>query len=186
MGGSYRETVRVNSQSGKGGVAFILENYFDVQLPRELLLELSPLIQKESEVDGGELKPARIWDAFVRELVEVPGPYELIDYEVRSVGGEREYCLARIKVAASEIQIEGEGAGPIDAFVTALASTLNEPINVVEYQEYALNEGSQAKAISILKIADSKGNKCFGVGISPNTTTAAFKSIIAAMNRLWR
>jgi 2-isopropylmalate synthase len=73
VGGSYRETVRVNSQSGKGGVAFILENYFDVHLPRELLLELSPLVQKESEADGGELKPARIWEAFIRELVEVYG-----------------------------------------------------------------------------------------------------------------
>ena len=186
VGGSYRETVRVNSQSGKGGVAFILENYFDVHLPRELLLELSPLVQKESEADGGELKPARIWDAFIRELVEVTGPYQLLDYEVRSVGGEREHCVARLQVAENDVKIEGEGTGPIDAFVNALASTLNESINVVDYQEYALNEGSQAKAISIIKIADSKANKCFGVGISPNTTTAAFKSIIAALNRLWR
>ena len=114
------------------------------------------------------------------------GPYHLIDYEVRSVSGEREHCQARVQVGDNELKIEGEGTGPIDAFVNALTLTLNESINVVDYQEYALNEGSQAKAISIIKIADSKANKCFGVGISPNTTTAAFKSIIAALNRLWR
>ena len=186
VGGSYRETVRVNSQSGKGGVAFILENYFDVQLPRELLLELSPIVQKKSESEGGELKPDTIWNTFVQEMVDVEGPYQLIDYQVKTIPGEREHCSARVRVSESEIAIEGEGAGPIDAFVSALAKTLNESVNVVDYQEYALNEGSEAKAISIIAISDAQSSKCFGVGISPNTTTAAFRSIIAALNRLWR
>ena len=186
VGGSYRETVRVNSQSGKGGVAFILENYFDVQLPRELLLELSPIIQKKSESEGGELKPDTIWNTFVQEMVDVEGPYQLIDYQIKTIPGEREHCSARVRVSESEIAIEGEGAGPIDAFVSALAKTLNESVNVVDYQEYALNEGSEAKAISIIAISDAQSSKCFGVGISPNTTTAAFRSIIAALNRLWR
>ena len=186
VGGSYRETVRVNSQSGKGGVAFILENYFDVQLPRELLLELSPIVQKKSESEGGELKPDTIWNTFVQEMVDVEGPYQLIDYQVKTIPGEREHCSARVRVSESEIAIEGEGAGPIDAFVSALAKTLNESVNVVDYQEYALNEGSEAKAISIIAISDAHSSKCFGVGISPNTTTAAFRSIIAALNRLWQ
>lgn len=186
VGGSYRETVRVNSQSGKGGVAFILENYFDVQLPRELLLELSPIIQKKSESEGGELKPDTIWNTFVQEMVDVEGPYQLIDYQIKTIPGEREHCSARVRVSESEISIEGEGAGPIDAFVSALAKTLNESVNVVDYQEYALNEGSEAKAISIIAISDAHSSKCFGVGISPNTTTAAFRSIIAALNRLWQ
>ncbi len=186
VGGSYRETVRVNSQSGKGGVAFILENYFDVQLPRELLLELSPIVQKKSEAGGGELKPDTIWNTFVKEMVDVEGPYQLIDYQIKTIPGEREHCSARVRVAESEMVIEGEGAGPIDAFVSALAKTLNESVNVVDYQEYALNEGSGAKAISIIAISDAQSSKCFGVGISPNTTTAAFRSIIAALNRLWR
>jgi len=186
VGGSYRETVRVNSQSGKGGIAFILENYFGVQLPRDLLLELSPIVQKVSEADGGELQPDTIWQTFISELVEVPGPYALIDYEVRSIPDEREYCKARVRVSDNEIDVEGEGNGPIDAFVTALASTLNETIHVVDYQEYAMNEGSEAQAISIIAVSGGNTEKCFGVGISQNTTTAAFKSIIASLNRLWR
>ena len=186
VGGSYRETVRVNSQSGKGGVAFILEHYFGVQLPREILLELSPIIQAVSEVDGGELKPDTIWNTFVNEFVEVKGPYQLLDYQIHTIDMESEKCTARLAVSESEVDISGEGSGPIDAFVAALIETLNEPLNVVDYQEYALNEGSEAQAISILSISDDLQRKYYGVGISKNTTTAAFKSIIAAINRKWR
>ena len=185
VGGSYRETVRVNSQSGKGGVAFILENYFGVSLPRNILLEFSPIVQQLSEADGGELKPDQIWDAFVSEYIEVDGPYQLVDYRVSSVADEKQACDAKIKVAESEINTHGEGSGPIDAFIEGLVTTLNEPLSVVDYQEYALTEGSEAQAICILSISDDKQNRYYGVGISQNTTTAAFKSIIAAINRKW-
>ncbi len=184
VGSSYRETVRVNSQSGKGGVAFILENYFGVSLPRALLLEFSPIVQSISEKDGGELKADTIWDTFVSEFIEVEGPYQLIDYQVQSADSG-ETCQAKIGVAENEVEVSGAGSGPIDAFVNAMVETLNEPLNVVEYQEYALNEGAEAQAICILAITDEQGNKYYGVGISQNTTTAAFKSIIAAVNRKW-
>jgi len=185
VGGSYRETVRVNSQSGKGGIAFILENYFGVSLPRPLLVEFSPIVQKLSEDDGGELLPEVIWQAFVAEFIDVDGPYQLIDYKLTSEGGV-ESCEARIKVAENEISIQGSGSGPIEAFVDAIVQTLNEPLNVVDYQEYALNEGSEAQAICILAITDDAAERYYGVGISQNTITAAFKSIIAAINRKWR
>lgn len=186
VGGSYRETVRVNSQSGKGGVAFILENYFGVSLPRSVLLEFSPIVQAISEADGGELKPDVIWQTFVNEFIEVEGPYQLLDYQVQTEGKESESCQAKIRVADNEVDVSGVGSGPIDAFINAMVATLNEPLNVADYQEYALNEGSEAQAICILAITDDDGNKYYGVGISQNTTTAAFKSIIAAINRKWR
>ena len=84
------------------------------------------------------------------------------------------------------MEVTSSGSGPIEAFVKAMVETLNEPLNVVDYQEYALKEGSEAQAICILAINDDAGNKYYGVGISRNTTTAAFKSIIAAINRKWR
>ena len=127
-----------------------------------------------------------IWSTFVSELVEVEGPYQLLSYDVKSSSAEKETCQAVIKIAESEISIAGEGSGPIDAFVSALSQSINEPLNVVDYQEYALNEGSNAKAISIIAVNDGESIKHFGVGISPNTTTAAFHSIIAALNRKWR
>ena len=186
VGGSYRETVRVNSQSGKGGVAFILENYFGVSLPRQLLVEFSPIVQKVSESSGGELKPDIIWDTFMSEFVEVKGQYELVDYKVRSIENNQERCTATIRVGDNNVEIAGTGSGPIDAFVAAMVETLNEPLNVMDYQEYSLNEGSQAQAICILSISDDSQNKFYGVGISQNTTTAAFNSIIAAINRRWK
>jgi 2-isopropylmalate synthase len=186
VGGSYRETVRVNSQSGKGGVAFILENYFGVSLPRSVLLEFSPIVQAISEADGGELKPDAIWQAFVNEFIEVEGPYQLLDYQLKTEGSDRQSCQAKIQVADNEVEVSGVGSGPIDAFINAMVETLNEPLNVADYQEYALNEGSEAQAICILAITDDDGNKYYGVGISQNTTTAALKSIVAAINRKWR
>ena len=186
VGSSYRETVRVNSQSGKGGVAFVLEHHFGVSLPRSLLLEFSPVVQKLSESDGGELKPDAIWKAFVDEYIEVEGPYQLIDYQVHTEAGGGETCQAKIQVGDNEVDVSGVGSGPIDAFINAMVETLNEPLNVVEYQEYALNEGAEAQAICILAITDEQGNRYYGVGISQNTTTAAFKSIIAAINRKWQ
>lgn len=186
VGSSYRETVRVNSQSGKGGVAFILEHHFGVSLPRSLLLEFSPVVQKLSESDGGELKPDVIWKAFVDEYIEVEGPYQLIDYQVHSESDGGETCQAKVQVGDNEVDVQGSGSGPIDAFINAMVETLNEPLNVVEYQEYALNEGAEAQAICILAITDEQGNRYYGVGISQNTTTAAFKSIIAAINRKWQ
>ncbi|XOV90104.1 MAG: 2-isopropylmalate synthase [Pseudomonadota bacterium] len=186
VGGSYRETVRVNSQSGKGGVAFVLENFFGVTLPRALLLEFSPIVQKITEQKSGELKPDEIWEAFVHEFIEVEGPYKLIDYDIHTTGENTQSCEARVQVAENRIEVKGEGSGPIDAFVAGLVETLNEPLNVVEYQEYALNEGKEAQAICILAITDDKENRYYGVGISQSTVTAAFRSIIAAINRKWR
>lgn len=186
VGGSYRETVRVNSQSGKGGIAFVLEEHYGVSLPRPLLLEFSPIVQALSEADGGELKPDVIWDAFVTGYIEVEGPYQLVDYQLQMQPGEREVCEARIKVADNSIDTKGQGSGPIDAFVDGLVLALNEPLNVVDYQEYALGEGKDAQAICILAITDDKHAVFYGVGISQNTTTAAFKAIIAAINRKWK
>ena len=185
VGGHYRETVRVNSQSGKGGIAFILENYFGVTLPRPLLLEFSPIVQALSEADGGELKPDNIWKAFVREYIEVEGPYQLNDYHVQSEPDGSESCTGSVQVADNELNVSGRGSGPIEAFINAMVETLNEPLNVTDYQEYALKEGSEAQAICILALNDDDGNKYYGVGISQNTTTAAFTSIIAAINRKW-
>lgn len=127
VGSSYRETVRVNSQSGKGGVAFILEHHFGVSLPRSLLLEFSPIVQKLTEADGGELKPDMIWKAFVNEYIEVEGPYQLIDYQVHSESDGGETCQAKVQVGDNEVEVYGAGSGPIDAFINAMVETLNEP-----------------------------------------------------------
>ncbi|MDC2964580.1 2-isopropylmalate synthase [Gammaproteobacteria bacterium] len=185
VGASYRETVRLNSQSGKGGVAFVLEHYFGVTLPRALLMEFSSLVQEISEKVGGELKPDEIWSAFSKEYVNNVGPYELLSYELSASGSGRETLHGKIKVSENEININGSGSGPIAAFVDALVKTLNEPLNVVDYQEYALNKGSQAQAICIMALEDESKECFYGVGTSQNTNRAAFDSILSSLNRKW-
>ena len=178
VGGSYRETVRVNSQSGKGGIAFILENYFGVSLPKALLLDFSPIVQASTEKKGGELQPNDIWQVFTSEFIDVKGPFKLIDYEIRSEDSDVQRCDANILAGDNEINIKGKGSGPIDAFVNGLVHTLNEPLNVIDYQEYALNEGKEAQAICILALSDEKHGSYYGVGISQNTITAAYNSCL--------
>ena len=185
VGASYRETVRLNSQSGKGGVAFVLEHYFGVTLPRALLMEFSSFVQQMSEQGGGELKPDEIWNAFSGEYVNNMGPYELLDYDLSASEPGTEIFNGKIKVSENEIGINGCGSGPIAAFVDALVKTLNEPLNVVDYHEYALNKGSQAQAICIMALEDENKVCFYGVGTSQNTNRAAFDSILSSLNRKW-
>ena len=185
VGASYRETVRLNSQSGKGGVAFVLEHYFGVTLPRALLMEFSSFVQEMSEQGGGELKPDEIWNAFSEEYVNNMGPYELLDYDLSASEPGTEIFNGKIKVSENEISINGCGSGPIAAFVDALVKTLNEPLNVVDYHEYALNKGSQAQAICIMALEDENKVCFYGVGTSQNTNRAAFDSILSSLNRKW-
>ena len=105
---------------------------------------------------------------------------------MKSSSAEKETCQAVIKIAESEISIAGEGSGPIDAFVSALSQSINEPLNVVDYQEYALNEGSNAKAISIIAVNDGEETKHFGVGISPTPRQRLSIRSLRALNRKWR
>ena len=184
VGSSYRETVRVNSQSGKGGVAFLLQHFHGVTLPKPLLQEFSAIVQKLSE-KSGEMSHDIIWQTFRATYVDTPGPYALVDYQVSSAGDSLESCRSRIRAGDSLMEVNGEGSGPIDAFVNGLVETLNEPVNVQDYQEYALGRGKEAQAICILTLNDDKSAHCYGVGISRNTTTAAFQAIIAATNRRW-
>ena len=126
---------------------------------------MSPIIQQVSEADGGELTAAVIWSTFVSELVEVEGLISYL-YDVKSSSAEKETCEAVIKIAESEISIAGEGSGPIDAFVSALSQSINEPLNVVDYQEYALNETVMRKPSASLPSMMEKVSSISGSGLA--------------------
>ena len=186
VGSSYRETVRVNSQSGKGGVGFILEEFFGVVMPREMLVEFSRRIQALTEELDREVKPDEIYHTMLAEYSVEAGPYRLIDYDLLTGRETEQRCVARIEASEQAVTIDGEGDGPIEAFVNALEGTLNEPVKIVEYREQALAKGSDADAICLLAIEDTDGGRCFGVGLSKNTVRASFNAIVAALNRRWR
>jgi 2-isopropylmalate synthase len=185
VGSSYKETVRVNSQSGKGGVGFLLEEHYGVSLPRDILVEFSGEVQKLTEELGREVKTDEIFDKLIATYADETGPYRLVDYDLLSGRQQDQRCVARVEVSENVVTVDAEGSGPIEAFVNALVETLNEPLSVVDYHEHSLGEGSDAKAICILAIEEEGGGRCYGIGISRNTITASLHAIISAMNRRW-
>ena len=185
VGFSYKETVRVNSQSGKGGVGFILEEHYGIALPREMLVEFSAIVQKLTETLDREVKTDEILQALLDEYVVESGPYKLIDYDLLTSRAADQRCVARVEVSEQHVTIDGEGSGPIEAFVNGMVETLNEPLNIIDYHEHAMATGKDAKAICLLAIDDSVRGRCFGIGMSRNTITASLNAIISALNRRW-
>jgi 2-isopropylmalate synthase len=186
VGSSYKETVRVNSQSGKGGVGFLLEEVYGISLPRELLVQFSSVIQGMTETLDREIKPVEIYESLIATYVVDQSPYRLIDYDLLPGRDKDQRCVARVEISENVITIDGQGSGPIEAFVNAMVETLNEPLMVVEYQETAIEGGSDAQAICVLAVEDIDGSgKSYGIGISRNTITAGLNAIIAAINRRW-
>lgn len=186
VGSSYKETVRVNSQSGKGGIGFILEEIYGITLPREMLVEFSGVVQKLTERLDREVKNDEILQALMDEYVVDSGPYRLLNFDLLSGRQADQRVVAQIEVSESRVTIDGEGSGPIEAFVNGLVDTLNEPVNILEYHEHSLDEGKDAKAICLLAINEAGGGRCYGIGVSRNTITASFGAIVSAMNRRWR
>lgn len=185
VGGSYKETVRVNSQSGKGGVGFLLEEHFGLTLPRDLLVEFSGCVQQLTEELDREVKPDEIYQALLTTYAVNDEPYRLLSYDLLAGKEQDQRCIARVCVADNTLTIDGEGSGPLEAFVNAMVETLNEPLVIAGYQEQSMGSGSDAQAICILSIEGDDQGRCFGIGLSRNTMTASLNAIISAMNRRW-
>ncbi len=186
VGSSYKETVRVNSQSGKGGVGFILEEVYGISLPREMLVEFSKVVQRLTETLNREVKTNEIFDALLAEYVADEGPYKLLDFDLLTGREADQRCVARVEVSEQQVTIDGEGSGPIEAFVNALGATLNEALNVIDYHEQAMGSGKDAKAICVVSIDEGEHGRRYGIGVSRNTITASYNAIMSALNRRWR
>ena len=191
VGSSYKETVRVNSQSGKGGVGFVLEEHFGIALPREMLVEFSKAVQALTERLDREVRPDEIFAALKDEYLVEAGPYRLVDYQLYRGDGDEQYCAAKLEVPDGEVEVSGRGSGPIEAFVNGMVSTLNEPLNITDYHERAMGIGKDASAICIVSIGDAEvasqaSANCYGIGISQNTITASLIAIVSAVNRRWK
>ncbi|MEE4381561.1 MAG: 2-isopropylmalate synthase [Pseudomonadales bacterium] len=189
VGGHYRETVRVNSQSGKGGVAFVLENHFELSLPRTLLLEFARVVQEVADRDGGELTAADLRRVFDATYLDVQGPYRLVRYHLDEVtledGSEGTRCDAVLEVSGKEIETSGEGTGPVAAFVHAVERAINERFAVEHFHEQSEESGSAASALCIVGLKDPDGGLVWGAGASRNTVTASFDAVLSALNRRW-
>ena len=185
VGSSYQEVVRVNSQSGKGGVGFVLEQRYGISLPRAMLVEFSKVVQALTEELDREVRADEIMGALVKEYLVDAEPYRLIEYDLAHAADDAQRCIARVAVPDGEVRVEGMGTGPIEAFVNAMSTTLNEPLNIVHYHEQAVGTGNDARAICVVGLSDAGANS-FGIALSRNTVTAALTAIVSAVNRRWR
>ena len=186
VGRSYEAIIRINSQSGKGGIAYILQSDYGLNLPRALQIEFRDVIQHITDKEGKELPSKRIYDEFVKTYVKQNnGRFGFVDYKTKADPNEK----GRINVTATitddgkEQIIKGTGTGLVDGFIDAFSKYLNEKLSVVDYSEHSLQRGSDAKAICYMEIAYPEG-KIFGVAIDENIATASLDAIVSAVNRL--
>ncbi|MEZ5873171.1 MAG: 2-isopropylmalate synthase [Nitratireductor sp.] len=186
VGRTYEAIIRINSQSGKGGIAYILQEDYGLNLPRNLQVEYRNLIQAITDKEGKELPARRIYQEFLREYVEQPqGRIKFVDHTTISdpdVKGRR-ILTAEITDQGKPVMIEGRGTGPIDGFIDALSRYLDLPLSVADYSEHSLQRGSDASAICYMEV-ESNGGKIFGAGINKNIVTASLEAIVSAANRL--
>ncbi len=178
----YEEIIRINSQSGKGGVAFVLENSYGYKLPKSMHPEFSRKIQKITDETGNELSPEYIFSAFNDEYLEVNDPYKLVDYTINTTS-KKTKITAELLNSDKPLNISGEGNGPIDAFFNAVKEIEDRDIKFHDYSEHSLTEGADSKAVAYIGI-EVKGFVIYGVGIDSSINTASIKALLCALNRV--
>jgi 2-isopropylmalate synthase len=180
VGRTYEAVIRVNSQSGKGGVAYIMKADHHLDLPRRLQIEFSRVVQARTDAEGGEVTPAQMWEAFAAEYLSAAA-VTLQAHRTSSVVDAKDAVTAEVSVDGQARQIEGVGNGPISAFCDALGS-LGIEVRVLDYTEHALSAGSDAQAAAYVE-CEVGGRALWGVGIDTNTVTASLRAVLSAVNR---
>ncbi len=189
VGREYEPIIRINSQSGKGGTAYILANNYGIKMPKAMHPEFGAVVQKACDEKGKELSATEVFDLFQKEYRNVAGPYKLRNYKVYEEKIEDEE-LSKVKFEGTitykngePANIEGEGSGPIGAFFTAIQAIGIKGYEFIDYSEHAIAVGSDSKAISYIHLKNPEGKDVFGIGVSHNISYASMKGIICAINR---
>ena len=185
LGRTYEAVIRVNSQSGKGGVAYVMKTEHGFDLPRRLQIEFSKNIQHITEDLGTEISPLTMWDAFRTEYLPETPRFVLESHEMRSQSsnGGKTSITAQLTIDGEHRTITGEGNGPIDAFVSAMRTGLDASIDVVDYTEHAIGKGSEARAVAYVETVNGDNDVLWGVGTDENTVTAALRAVLSAHER---
>ena len=181
IGRSYEAVIRVNSQSGKGGVAYVMKAEHHLDLPRRLQIEFSGVVQAVTDGEGGEIEPSRMGEIFRAEYLDRDAPLALNSVHTSSAAGERDALEVGVYVRGERRFLTGVGNGPIDAFVDALGE-LGYDVRVLDYAEHALSSGTDATAAAYVECAIG-GDVYWGVGIDPNILTASLRAVVSAVNR---
>ena len=183
LGRTYEAVVRINSQSGKGGIAYILEKDHGVSLPRRLQISLSTKIQKVADETGKELLSHEIWDIFDKNFIQGPNKAELISFELNTIDGGKDSIKVEAKLKQNKLEFSGSGNGPIDAMIQGINEKMGLNLSVTDYHQHSLGTGSDAKAVAYIEVSD--GNKTrWGVGIDENTIRASLRAIMIGFDKI--
>ncbi|MDC3018257.1 2-isopropylmalate synthase [Gammaproteobacteria bacterium] len=183
VGRNYEAVIRINSQSGKGGISYILEQDYGVTLPRRMQIDFSQVIQKQADETGKELDSKEIWESF--ENYYLKNNSKKISYNSHEIQSSKEKDVIKLSLIEKnkEIQIEGTGNGPIDAFINALNDHLSSDFKVSDYHQHSISSGSDASAAAYIEI-QNKNSSDWGAGIDQNTTVASYKAILNCINKI--
>lgn len=187
IGRKYEPVVRINSQSGKGGVAFVMDTVYGYKLPKKMQREFADVIQYISEQEGGEVEPQKMMEAFKKEYLESKEPFELVYVDIDdNMADDETHVALDFKYLGKAIHSEADGNGPIAAVKLAVKQCVPQvDFSVLDYSEHSLGQGSGAKAAAFIEMRDNRtGNVTFGVGVSSNITRASIRGVFSAMNRL--
>jgi 2-isopropylmalate synthase len=184
LGRSYEAVIRVNSQSGKGGIAYLLENEFGLELPRRLQIEFSQVVQSVMDASGKELTAQDLWALFQATygVQTVVAPEGLVIEESTQAGGKLFSIKAEVRLGANMHAVRGTGTGPIDAFVAGLAAATGHVVRVLDYHEHAIGAGASAQAVAYLEMRIND-QTLFGVGMDSNIVSASLKAIVSGLQR---
>ena len=185
VGRTYEAVIRVNSQSGKGGVAYVMKEEYGYDLPRRLQIEFSKTIQHITEDSGTEISPTVMWEAFSTEYLPSEPSMRLRSHELHtntSEGRGRTTISAQLEVDGNAVTVRGEGDGPVEAFVSGLRAEWPGDFDVLDYAEHAIGRGSDAEAVAYVE--SSSGSEVrWGIGTDPNITTASLRAVLSAFER---
>jgi len=189
VGREYEPIVRINSQSGKGGAAFVMQQSFGYDLPKAMHPEFGHIVQLETERAGTELKPQRILELFQENYVFATSPYQLLKHSFQETVDEAGKSHVRfsgtLRHTDTVFEVSGEGNGPIDAFFNAIHGQKMDRFTFVDYKEHAVSDGSDSMAVAYIQLRDQDGKDVFGVGMDHNINLAPLRGILSAINRAW-
>ena len=183
IGRNYRAIIRINSQSGKGGVAYVMDKSFGFQLPKGMHREFGQHINVLADRKGIEINPDEVYEAFMVEYINRTSPFQLESFRTQTSEDRKVNCSARLKIRDAVVEIDGRGNGPIDAFVHGLATKGVRRFELISYNEHSLGSGADSQAVAYIQIRAGNGQTCFGAGMDTNIEIASINGVLSALNR---
>ncbi len=184
IGRSYEAIIRINSQSGKGGVAYVLSREFGLDLPKPMHPEVGLLMNEKADSESRELAADEIYQAFKKEFLEIHSPLELISYETNKISADEISCSAIIRCEGNELEITGQGNGPINAFVHALENEGLKDFKLTDYRQHSIGGGSGTKSAAFVQLQTKAGRVAYGCGIHASIEKSGLLALVSAYNRV--